>query len=252
MKIAVSGKGGVGKTTITALLAHSYSKDGLKVIVIDADPDANLASTLGFPKDTKITPLVDLKDLIRERVGAEPGQATVYFKMNPKVDDIPEKFSVVKDNIKLMAMGTIRRGGSGCACPENVMVKQLLSHLLIQRDEVVILDMEAGIEHLGRGTSKFVDQLLVVLEPTNSSIQTFSRIMKLAADLGIKRIVPVANKIRNDDDIERIRNGIDMDIWCAIPQTDSLADYCGGSVEEKITNEINNLKIKLQKELKDG
>lgn len=252
MKIAVSGKGGVGKTTITALLAHAFTKDGLKVIVIDADPDANLASTLGFPKDTKITPLVDLKDLIRERVGAEPGKATVYFKMNPKVDDIPDKFSVKKDNIKLMAMGTIRRGGSGCACPENVMVKQLLSHLLIQRDEVVILDMEAGIEHLGRGTSKFVDQLLVVLEPTNSSIQTFNRIKKLAADLGVKRIIPVANKIKDTNDIERIMSGIGIDIWCIIPQADSLADYNGGVVEENIINEINNLKIKLQKELKDG
>lgn len=252
MKIAVSGKGGVGKTTITALLTHSFVKDGLKVIAIDADPDANLAHTLGFPEDVKITPLVELKDLIKERVGAEPGKATVYFKMNPKVDDIPDKFSVKKDNIKLMAMGTIRRGGSGCACPENVMVKQLLSHLLIQRDEVVILDMEAGIEHLGRGTSKFVDQLLVVLESTNSSIQTFNRIKKLAADLGVKRIIPVANKIKNNDDIERIKDGIDIDIWCIIPQTDSLADYNGGVVEENVANEINNLKIKLQKELNNG
>ncbi len=252
MKIAVSGKGGVGKTTITALLTHSFVKDGLKVIAIDADPDANLAHTLGFPEDVTITPLVELKDLIKERVGAEPGKATVYFKMNPKVDDIPDKFAVKKDNIKLMAMGTIRRGGSGCACPENVMVRQLLSHLLIQRDEVVILDMEAGIEHLGRGTSRFVDQLLVVLEPTNSSIQTFNRIKKLATDLGIKKIIPVANKIKNSDGIERIKKGIESDIWCIIPQTDSLADYNGGVVDENVANEINNLKIKLQKELNNG
>ncbi len=252
MKIAMSGKGGVGKTTITALLTRSFVKDGLKVIAIDADPDANLAHTLGFPEDVKITPLVDLKELIKERVGAEPGKATVYFKMNPKVDDIPDKFSVKKDTIKLMAMGTIRRGGSGCACPENVMVRQLLSHLLIQRDEVVILDMEAGIEHLGRGTSKFVDLLLVVLEPTNSSIQTFNRIEKLANDLGIKKIIPVANKIRNSEDIERIKKGIKIDIWCVVPQIESLADYNGGNVEENIENEIDTLKIKLQKELKDG
>lgn len=252
MKIAVSGKGGVGKTTITALLAHSLTKDGLKVIVIDADPDANLASTLGFPKDTKITPLVDLKDLIRERVGAEPGQATVYFKMNPKVDDIPEKFSVVKDNIKLMAMGTIRRGGAGCACPENAFVKQLLSHLLIQRDEVVIIDMEAGIEHLGRGTTKFVDQLLVVVEPTNSSIETYGRIVKLAGDLNIKQVALVANKIKDNNDIERIKNETNADIWCSLPFTDSLTDYNGGGIEGKVKEEITNLKIKLQKELKNG
>lgn len=252
MKIAVSGKGGVGKTTITALLAHSLTKDGLKVIVIDADPDANLASTLGFPKETKITPLVELKDIIRERVGAGPGQATVYFKMNPKVDDIPEKFSVVQGNIKLMAMGTIRSGGAGCACPENAFVKQLISHLLIQRDEVVIIDMEAGIEHLGRGTAQFVDQLLVVVEPTNSSIDTYERIVKLAGDLNIKQIAIVANKIQDNSDLERIKNETSADIWCAIPYTKSLGDYSGGTIEEKVGNEINKLKIKLQKELNNG
>ena len=252
MKIAVSGKGGVGKTTITALLTHSFVKDGLKVIAIDADPDANLASTLGFPKDTKVTPLVDLKDIIRERVGAEPGQATVYFKMNPKVDDIPERFSVVKDNIKLMTMGTIRRGGAGCACPENAFVKQLISHLLIQRDEVVIIDMEAGIEHLGRGTAQFVDQLLVIVEPTNSSIDTYKRIVKLAGDLNIKRVAIIANKIQDNSDLERIQNETSTDVWCALPFVRSLADYNGGETEEKVKEEITNLKIKLQKELKHG
>ena len=139
MKIAVSGKGGAGKTTVAALLINSFAQDGFKVIAIDADPDANLASALGFPGDAAITPLVDLKELIKERVGAEPGSATVYFTMNPRVDDIPERFSVVKGPVKLMVMGTIRRGGSGCACPENVMVRQLISHLLIQRDEVVVM-----------------------------------------------------------------------------------------------------------------
>ena len=252
MKIAVSGKGGVGKTTITALLAHSLTKDGLKVIVIDADPDANLASTLGFPKDTKVTPLVDLKDIIRERVGAEPGQATVYFKMNPKVDDIPERFSVVKDNIKLMTMGTIRRGGAGCACPENAFVKQLISHLLIQRDEVVIIDMEAGIEHLGRGTAQFVDYLLVVVEPTNSSIDTYKRVVKLAGDLNIKQIAIIANKIQDNNDLERIKSETSADIWCAIPYSRSLGDYNGGTIEKEIESEISKLTIKLQKELKNG
>ena len=252
MKIAVSGKGGVGKTTITALLTHSFVKDGLKVIAIDADPDANLASTLGFPKDTKVTPLVDLKDIIRERVGAEPGQATVYFKMNPKVDDIPERFSVVKDNIKLMTMGTIRRGGAGCACPENAFVKQLISHLLIQRDEVVIIDMEAGIEHLGRGTAQFVDYLLVVVEPTNSSIDTYKRVVKLAGDLNIKQIAIIVNKIQDNNDLESIKSETSADIWCAIPYSRSLGDYNGGTIEKEIESEISKLTIKLQKELKNG
>lgn len=248
MKIAISGKGGVGKTTIAALLIRSFAADRYKVIAIDADPDANLATAIGFPRDLVITPLVELKDLIRERVGAEPGKATVYFTMNPKVDDIPEKFSVVKDTIKLMVMGTIRRGGSGCACPENVMVKQLLNHLLIQRDEVVIIDMEAGIEHLGRGTAQFVEAMIVVVEPTLASTQTYQRVCKLAADLHIKKIVPVANKIKREEDVAYIKKAIQTEPYCIIPYLESLGDYSGGPVEQKISDEINKLKIQLQKE----
>ncbi len=251
MKIAISGKGGVGKTTFAALLAHSFANDGLKVIAIDADPDANLASALGFPSELEITPLIEMKELIKERVGVAPDEATLYFKMNPKVDDIPDRFSVEKDNIKLMAMGTVRRGGSGCVCPENVMIKQLLNHLLIQRDEVVIIDFEAGIEHLGRGTAQFVDQLLVVVESTIPGVQTFNRISKLAADLKIKNVAPVANKIHKKEDIERIREAINQEVWCAIPFSDSLRDY-NNKVEDTVIEEINNLKIKLQKELKHG
>lgn len=249
MKIAISGKGGVGKTTIAALLADSFSRQGTDVIAIDADPDANLASALGFPKDSDIVPLVELRDLIRERVGAEPGQATVFFKMNPKVDDIPDRFSIQKDNIKLMAMGTIRRGGSGCACPENTMVKQLLSHLLVQRNEVVIMDMEAGIEHLGRGTAQFVDFLLAVVEPTTPSIQTFKRIEKLARDLHIKRLALVVNKLRDENGRARVEQETGARAWCAIPYAQSLADYGGPTVGESVDKEIERLRIKLEQEL---
>ncbi len=219
---------------------------GKKVIAIDADPDANLANTLGFPEEVEITPLVEMKELIRERVGAAPGEATVYFKLNPKVDDIPDTFSVEHEKIKLMVMGTVRRGGSGCVCPENVMLKELLNHLLIQRDEVVLLDMEAGIEHLGRGTARFVEVLLAVVEPTTSSIHTFHRIKKLTDDLHIKNLAVIANQIRDEAELERIKSETGMEPWCVIPFADSLRDYHGDTIDETIAVEINKVKEKIE------
>lgn len=249
MKIAISGKGGVGKTTITALLCRSFSDRGRSVIAVDADPDANLASALGFPADFAVTPLIEMKDLIRERVGVEPGQPTVYFKMNPKVDDIPERFAVRSGNIRLMAMGTIRRGGSGCACPESVIVKELIGHLLVERDDIVILDMEAGIEHLGRGTAQFVDALLVVVQPTIASLQTYQRIKVLAGDLNIPRIVIVANNVRTAGDCERIARETGGEVWCAVPASESLEDYTGGDVDPAVEQEIAILGRKLEESL---
>lgn len=247
MKIAVSGKGGVGKTTLAALLCRYFAAQGRQVIAIDADPDANLGAALGFPRDLAITPLIEMKELIRERVGVEPEQPTVFFKMNPKVDDIPERFAVQDGNIRLMVMGTIRRGGSGCACPESVIVKQLIGHLLVERKDVVVLDMEAGVEHLGRGTAQFVDALLVVVQPTSASLQTYARIKILAADLKIPRIVLVGNNIHSPDDEARIVRETGEKLWGAIPASESLADFSGGRVEIAVENEIKNICDKLEK-----
>ncbi len=251
LKLAISGKGGVGKTTLSALLAKALRQQNLKVIAIDADPDANLARALGFPQDLEITPLVDLKELIKERVGAEPGKTAVYFRLNPRVDDIPERFAVVKDGIKLMVMGIIRRGGSGCACPENVMVKQLINYLLLQPDEVLIMDMEAGIEHLGRGTAQFVDLLVIVVEPTSASLQTFNRIKKLGSDLGLKKIAVVANRVRTPQDLNRIRLETQSDIWCVLPYSETLMDYTGGPVGDEVSAEVAGFINRINRELKD-
>ncbi|MBF0430708.1 MAG: AAA family ATPase [Fibrobacteria bacterium] len=241
MKLAVSGKGGIGKTTFSALLAKHYAKNGSQIIAIDADPDANLANALGFPAGQPVTPLVELRDLIKERVGAEPGQTASYFTMNPKVDDIPDKYSIEKDGVKLMAMGTVRRGGGGCVCPENVIVRSLIGHLLIHRDDVVLLDMEAGVEHLGRGTARFVDVLLVVVGPTIASIQTFRRIKKLASDLNMGNIAVVANQVKSEDDIERIKTETGATVIGAIPFSPDLIDYHGGDVGDSIHNEIERI-----------
>ena len=184
MKIAISGKGGVGKTLLAAFLAQTFASNGYSVIAIDADPDANLAATLGFPNPEKITPISELSDLIEERVGVRPGTSGSFFKLNPKVDDLPENYSVKMDGIRIMSIGRIKRGGTGCYCPEGALLQALLSHLLLQRDEVVILDMEAGIEHLGRGTVEAVDQLIIVVEPGRRSLETAQTINKLAQDLG--------------------------------------------------------------------
>ncbi len=208
MKIAISGKGGVGKTLLSAFLSHIFAESGYSVIAIDADPDANLASTLGFPEPEKITPISELSDLIEERVGVRPGTPGALFKLNPKVDDLPESYSVKMDGIRLMSMGRIKRGGTGCYCPEGSLLQALISHLLLQRDEVVILDMEAGIEHLSRGTTKAVDKLIIVVEPGRRSIETAQTISKLAKDLGLENIGVVGNKIRSEADKEFIKSSL--------------------------------------------
>jgi CO dehydrogenase maturation factor len=200
MKIAISGKGGVGKTLLAALLSKIFAESGYSVMAIDADPDANLAATLGFPHPEKIIPISEMSDLIEERTGARPGKSAPYFRLNPKVDDIPEKYAHRLDGIRLMRMGNVKPGGSGCYCPENALLKTLLAHLLVARDEVVILDMEAGIEHLGRGTAGAVDILIVVVEPGRRSIETAFSIKQLASELGMKNLAVVGNKIRSQSD----------------------------------------------------
>lgn len=208
MKIAISGKGGVGKTLLASLLSKAFSEAGYSVLAIDADPDANLAANLGFPDPDKITPISELSDIIEERVGAKPGQSGSFFKLNPKVDDLPEKYSAKLDGIRLMVMGRIKRGGTGCYCPEGALLQALLSHLLLQRKEVVILDMEAGIEHLTRGTAQGVDILIVVVEPGRRSTETAQRIFELATDLHMKRIAVVGNKIQSEAQKQFIRDAL--------------------------------------------
>ena len=197
MKLAVSGKGGVGKTLVAALLAREMSIAGYSVIAVDADPDANLALTLGFPDADKIVPISEAKELIRERTGTGPGTISPYFKINPRVDDIPEKYSVEHRGIRLLVMGKPKAGGAGCYCPENTVLAALMAHLLLARNEMLVMDMAAGIEHLGRGTARSVDKLVIVVEPGRASIETALRISILARDLGLLSIAAVGNKVHN-------------------------------------------------------
>jgi len=225
MKIAISGKGGVGKTLLAAFLSQTFAESGYSVIAIDADPDANLAATLGFPNPKEITPISELSDLIEERVGVRPGQSGAFFKLNPKVDDLPENYSVKLGGIRIMATGRIKRGGTGCYCPEGALLQALLSHLLVQRDEVVILDMEAGIEHLSRGTIKAVDKLIIVVEPGRRSLETAQTINKLARDLGLQNIAVVGNKIQSEADREFITSSLpELEILGFIPYDHAITE----------------------------
>lgn len=202
MKLAITGKGGVGKTTLTALLAQAYAEQSRDVLAVDADPSPCLAGALGFPADlrARLHPIAEMDELIEERTGAKPGTVGGFFTLNPRVDDIPERFSVLHRGVRLLEMGSVDTGGSGCICPESAMLKTLFTHLLFRKDDVLLLDMYAGVEHLGRATVDFVDAMLVVVEPTRRSLGTAAQIKKLANDIGLIRLYLVGNKVRNDEE----------------------------------------------------
>ena len=233
MKVAVTGKGGVGKTTVSALLAGALRTRGYEVIAIDVDPDSNLAACMGYPHPETIEPLVALKELIAERTGVTPGSMGGMFQLNPFVADIPEKYAVDVDGVKVLVAGAVKRGGAGCYCPENAFVRALVSHLLVERDSALVLDMEAGIEHLGRGTIAAVDHLLAVVEPSRRSVETAERIRRLARDIGLPRVSIVGNKIRSERDKAFLRSALtDVEFAGFVPYDARIhdADISGQSV----------------------
>jgi CO dehydrogenase maturation factor len=223
MKLAISGKGGVGKTTLSAMLAATLSLQGHDVVAIDADPDANLASALGVPDSEPITPLAAMRELIQERTGAKDGYGT-FFKLNPHVEDIPEKFGRRIGGIRLLVLGGIAKGGEGCLCPATALLKALLVHLVLGRDDSLVMDMEAGLEHLGRATAQTMDALVVIVDPTSWSTQTARRVRKLAGDLGMRRLFAVANRVNRPAEIEKIVGELqDIPLLGHLPTDDRLA-----------------------------
>ena len=243
MKLAVSGKGGVGKSTIAAALALLLAQRGQKVLALDMDPDANLATCLGLDTEAQraILPIAQRRRLIEERTGARVREYGQIFKLNPEVSDLADTYATLINDVSLLVLGSIEQGGSGCACPENVLARALVTDLVLYKDQSLILDMEAGIEHLGRGTARGVDTLLIVVEPGQRSIDTAYRVLKMAGDIGLDNIRVLGNKVTDADDALFIRNALpDIDLLSMIPYSKKIreADRAGFSVLEGMSDTI--------------
>ncbi len=195
VKIAIGGKGGVGKTTVCAIWAQLFAEDGFDVLAIDADPNTNLTSAFGIPCEQSPEPLIKMKELIAERTGTGKDAVGAYFKLNPKVSDLPERYWLEIGKLKLLVLGAITQGGAGCACPEGAFLKALLTHTILQRQEMVLVDLAAGVEFMGRASVQGIDALVVVVEPGGRSIETANNMAKMARELGIRNVGAVANKI---------------------------------------------------------
>ena len=225
LKIAVAGKGGVGKTTVAAWVARQLAAFGKRVVAIDADPVPSLASGLGIAGAEEIVPIGQMDQLISERTGAPVGSMGAMFKMNPTVDDLPDKLSIEDHGVRLLVLGTVEEAGGGCVCPQSVFLKALMRHLVLYDDDAVVLDMEAGVEHLGRATATGVDIMIVVVEPGKRSLVAAKKIAKLAREMGVKRIAAVANKVRSREDRDAIEAALgDIELLASVEYSSELVD----------------------------
>lgn len=256
MKIAISGKGGVGKSTLSAALSLLMAKEGKRVLAVDADPDANLASALGMPAglQERIVPISQQAALIEERTGAKVKQYGQMFKLNPEVADIADSYATTFKGVALLVLGAVENGGGGCACPENVLLKALVTDLIVRKDDALVMDMEAGVEHLGRATARSVDAMLVVVEPGQRSVDCAKRVIRMATDIGIKNLCFVANKVTNDEDEKFIKNALEgYDLIGSIGYSDKIrvADMKGQSIlncgDAEILKSFENILDKLEK-----
>jgi CO dehydrogenase maturation factor len=243
VKLAIAGKGGVGKSTLAAGLSLLAAREGHRVLAVDADPDANLASALGIPDDRRraIVPIARQKALIEERTGATVGQYGQIFKLNPDVADIADTYAHAHEGVALLVLGAIESGGSGCACPESVLIRALVTDLALQKNQVLIMDFEAGLEHLGRATARGVDTMVVVVEPGRRACDCARQVRRMAREIGLSNVCAVANKVVDAEDRRFIREALpDLDILGWIPFSDRLrtADREGRSVLDGVDDDL--------------
>ncbi|MGA1980526.1 MAG: AAA family ATPase [Sedimentisphaerales bacterium] len=206
VKIAIGGKGGVGKTTVCAVWAQLFAEEGFDVLAIDADPNTNLALAFGISSQQSPEPLIKMKQLIAERTGTTKDAVGAYFKLNPKVSDLPEKYWVEANGVKLLVLGGITQAGAGCACPEGAFLKAMLNHIILGRREIVLVDLAAGVEFMGRASIEGIDALVVVTEPGGRSIETAKTIARMGGELGIKYVAAIANKITDTAQVKTIES----------------------------------------------
>ena len=245
LKIAIGGKGGVGKTTVCAVWARLFAEDGFDVLAIDADPNTNLASAFGIPSEQSPEPLVKMKQLIAERTGTEKDSVGAYFRLNPKVSDLPQKYWLEVGRLKLLVLGAITQAGAGCACPEGAFLKALLTHTILQRQELVLVDLAAGVEFMGRASVQGIDALVVVVEPGSRSIKTAINIARMAKELGIKEVAAIVNKITDSSQVETIKSQLEnMTILANVDYNPAVqeADLKGEPVFQSSVELIGELK----------
>ncbi|MHC4618983.1 MAG: ATP-binding protein [Planctomycetota bacterium] len=232
LKIAIGGKGGVGKTTVCAVWARLFAEDGFDVLAIDADPNTNLALAFGLASERSPEPLIEMKELIAERTGTSRDMVGAYFRLNPKVSDLPENHWIKVDGVKLLVLGGITQGGAGCACPEGAFLKALLTYTILQREEMVLVDLAAGVEFLGRASIQGIDALVLVVEPGTRSIETANNIARMGKELGVKFVGAIANKITDAAQTQTIESQLTMPVLGNIDYSPGVqeADLRGESV----------------------
>lgn len=210
-------------------MIRAFAKRGFNVYAVDADPDVSLGATLGLPAQalSSLRPIIEMKKLIDERAGG----GGVFFTLNPKVDDLIDDFTIKQDKIRFLRMGAIKQGGTSCYCKENSFLYAVLGNLLLDKDDVVVLDMSAGIEHLTRGTARGVDLMIIVTEPTRVSVATAKVVQDLANELKIRNIKILVNKVRTEKEKEFVRSQFtDRELLGMIPFDEEVLE---NALEEK-------------------